>query len=50
MLDRNLDGKVILKNGKATGCIEEKTIKNGICDIMEGGIEAFKKRENKYMV
>lgn len=50
MLDRNSDGKVSFKNGKATGCIEEKTIKNGICDIMEGGIEAFKKRENKYMV
>lgn len=50
MLDRNSEGKVSFKNGKATGCIEEKTIKNGICDIMEGGIEAFKKRENKYMV
>ncbi|MGL4990827.1 MAG: TrlF family AAA-like ATPase [Sarcina sp.] len=50
MLDRNADGKVSFKNGKATGCIEEKTIKNGICDIMEGGIEAFKKRESKYKV
>ncbi|NFE65959.1 TrlF family AAA-like ATPase [Clostridium sporogenes] len=50
MLDRNSDGKVSFKNGKVTGCIEEKTIKKGICDIMEGGIEAFKKRENKYMV
>lgn len=50
MLDRDLNGKVTFKNGKVTGCIEEKTIKNGICNIMEGGIEAFKKRENKYMV
>ncbi len=50
MLDRDKNGKVAFKDGKLTGCIEEKTIKNGICDIMEGGIEAFKKRENKYKV
>ena len=36
------------KNKKA-GCIEEKEIRNGICEIMEGGEEAFKKREAKYM-
>jgi ABC-type cobalamin/Fe3+-siderophores transport system ATPase subunit len=48
MLSRNQQGKVIFKDGKKTGCIEEKVIKKGICDIMEGGIIAFKKRERKY--
>lgn len=48
MLDRDDNGTVSLKCGKKAGCIEEKTIKNGICDIMEGGIDAFKRRENKY--
>ena len=48
MLDRNQKGEVSLKFNKATGCIEEKRIKEGICEIMEGGIEAFEKRENKY--
>lgn len=48
MLDRNDKGKVTLKNGKKAGCIEEKTIKEGICEIMEGGIDSFKLRENKY--
>lgn len=48
ILDRNPDGKVIFKFGKKTGCIEEKKIKEGICDIMEGGFEAFKKRKAKY--
>lgn len=48
MLDRNKEGFVSFKDGKKTGCIEEKTIKKGICDIMEGGIDAFKKREGKY--
>lgn len=48
MLDRDDNGLVSFKNGKKTGCIEEKTIKQGICDIMEGGIDAFKKREGKY--
>ena len=50
MLDRDKDGKVVFKNNKKTGCIEEKTIKKGICDIMEGGLEAFKKRESKYRI
>lgn len=49
MLDRSRNGKVILKDGKKTGCIEERTIKKGICDIMEGGITAFKWREKKYL-
>jgi hypothetical protein len=48
MLDRDTEGKVIFKDGKKTGCIEEKTIKKGICNIMEGGIEAFKRRGIKY--
>lgn len=48
MLNRNQVGKVIFKDGKKTGCIEEKIIKEGICNIMEGGITAFKKREGKY--
>lgn len=48
MLDRDNSGKVVFKENKKTGCIEEKTIKKGICDIMEGGIDAFKKREHKY--
>lgn len=48
MLDRNDSGDVSLKFDKATGCIEEKMIKQGICEIMEGGLDAFKKRENKY--
>lgn len=48
MLDRNSKGKVVFKDGKKTGCIEEKLIKEGICNIMEGGIDSFKLRENKY--
>ncbi|UZW12548.1 AAA family ATPase [Clostridium pasteurianum] len=48
ILDRSQNGKVIFKNGKKTGCIEEKMIKEGICEIMEGGIQSFKFRENKY--
>jgi predicted ATPase len=48
ILDRNERGKVIFKNGKKTGCIEERLIKEGICEIMEGGIQSFKYRENKY--
>lgn len=48
MLDRNEKGKVVFKYGKKTGCIEEKLIKEGICNIMEGGIDSFKLRENKY--
>ena len=49
ILERNADGKVDFRNKKKTGCIEEKTIREGICDIMEGGEEAFRKREAKYM-
>lgn len=48
MLDRDENGLVSLRSNKKAGCIEEKTIKNGICEIMEGGIEAFKRRESKY--
>ena len=48
MLDRDNDGNVVFKNGKKTGCIEENSIKQGICNIMEGGIQSFKKREGKY--
>ncbi|WP_172408274.1 TrlF family AAA-like ATPase [Desulfosporosinus sp. FKA] len=48
MLDRNDNGDVALKFNKSTGCIEEKMIKKGICEIMEGGLDAFKKREHKY--
>ncbi|NFO02709.1 hypothetical protein FDB23_01060 [Clostridium botulinum] len=48
ILDRNEKGKVVFKNRKKTGCIEEKMIKEGICEIMEGGIQSFKFRENKY--
>lgn len=48
MLDRDAGGKVMFKDGKKAGCIEEKTIKKGICNIMEGGIEAFKRRGIKY--
>ena len=36
------------KNKKA-GCLEEKIIREGICEIMEGGESAFKKREEKYL-
>lgn len=48
VLDRNAEGKIDFRDGKKTGCIEEKGIKNGICEIMEGGIVAFEKREKKY--
>jgi predicted ATPase len=48
ILERNNDGKVSFRENKKTGCLEEIVIKNGICDIMEGGISAFKKREQKY--
>lgn len=48
ILERNTEGKVDFRRGKKTGCLEEKVIKNGICDIMEGGITAFKLREQKY--
>ena len=34
---------------KKAGCIEEKLIREGICEIMEGGEQAFRKREEKYL-
>ena len=49
ILERNSDGKVAFRNSKKAGCIEEKLIRDGICDIMEGGEGAFKKREQKYL-
>lgn len=49
ILERNKSGKVTLYKNKKAGCIEEKVIREGICDIMEGGEVAFKKREKKYM-
>ena len=49
ILDRNSEGKVIFRKNKKAGCIEEKVIKEGICEIMEGGEFAFKKREEKYL-
>lgn len=48
VLERNSEGKVVFRNSKKAGCIEEKEIRQGICEIMEGGVEAFKKREAKY--
>lgn len=49
ILERNSDGKVTFRNGKKAGCIEEQLIRDGICEIMEGGEGAFKKREQKYL-
>lgn len=49
VLERNKDGKVALRNNKKAGCLEEKVIREGICEIMEGGESAFKKREEKYL-
>lgn len=49
VLERNKDGKVSLRNDKKAGCLEEKIIREGICEIMEGGESAFKKREEKYL-
>ena len=48
ILERNKNGKVEFRNKKKAGCIEEKSIRTGICEIMEGGSDAFKKREEKY--
>lgn len=48
VLERDTNGKVAFRKGKKAGCIEEKEIREGICDIMEGGKEAFCKREKKY--
>lgn len=49
VLERNKDGKVYLRSNKKAGCLEEKIIRDGICEIMEGGENAFKKREEKYL-
>jgi hypothetical protein len=48
ILERDNNGKVTFRKQKKAGGIEEKIIREGICDIMEGGEEAFKKREKKY--
>ncbi|WP_321007226.1 TrlF family AAA-like ATPase [Hungatella sp.] len=48
VLERNNQGKVTFRKDKKTGCIEEKIIREGICEIMEGGEDAFRKREQKY--
>ena len=48
ILERDKNGKVSYRKDKKAGCIEEKTIRDGICSIMEGGEEAFRKRERKY--
>lgn len=48
VLERNNQGKVTFRKSKKTGCIEEKLIREGICEIMEGGEDAFRKREQKY--
>lgn len=37
------------RKGKKAGCVEEKVIREGICEIMEGGTDAFKKRAEKYL-
>lgn len=49
ILDRNEKGKVAFRKEKKAGCIEEKLIREGICEIMEGGEQAFRKREEKYL-
>lgn len=48
ILERNKNGKVDFRGHKKAGCIEENMIRTGICEIMEGGSDAFKKREEKY--
>lgn len=48
VLERNNQGKVTFRKNKKTGCIEERLIREGICEIMEGGEDAFRKREKKY--
>lgn len=48
VLERGKDGKVAFRQNKKAGCLEEKTIRDGICTIMEGGEDAFRKREEKY--
>ena len=49
ILERNSEGKVSFRKDKKAGCIEEIEIRKGICEIMEGGPDAFRKREKKYM-
>ena len=49
ILERNSEGKVIFRKGKKAGCVEEKVIREGICEIMEGGTDAFRKRAEKYL-
>lgn len=49
ILDRDSFGKVTFRKDKKADCIEEQVIKEGICEIMEGGEAAFKKREEKYL-
>lgn len=49
ILERNSEGKVVFRENKKAGCIEEKVIRQGICNIMEGGEDAFRKREAKYL-
>ncbi|WP_196600374.1 TrlF family AAA-like ATPase [Pectinatus frisingensis] len=49
ILERENTGKIYFKNQKKAGCLEEKNIRTGICEIMEGGESAFKKREEKYL-
>lgn len=48
VLERNNQGKVTFRKNKKAGCIEERVIRDGICEIMEGGEDAFHKREKKY--
>lgn len=48
ILERDKNGKVAFRKNKKAGCIEENSIKEGICAVMEGGEDAFIKREQKY--
>jgi DNA repair exonuclease SbcCD ATPase subunit len=38
------------KNDSASIILEKKGIREHVCEILEGGEEAFKKRENKYQI
>jgi energy-coupling factor transporter ATP-binding protein EcfA2 len=46
--DKKEDKKVILKY--KAGSLEDEDIKSDICNILEGGKEAFKKRRLKYNI
>jgi hypothetical protein len=46
--DEKEDKKVILKY--KAGSLEDEDIKSDICNILEGGKEAFKKRRLKYNI